>query len=316
MRRVFLLVPLALLAALPFLRPLYEPRKPDEDVVRAAYSAPLPAPDGALRVYHLGHSLVGRDMPAMLVQLAPEGHGYESQLGWGTSLKEHWQGGAAINGFDAENAHPRYRDAKEAVGSGVYDAVVLTEMVELKDAIRYHDSADYLHRWADLIRESDPDTRIYLYETWHRLDDPDGWLKRLDNDLPALWEGTLVLPELARASDMDRPIYIIPAGQAMAAFVRAVEAAGGIGEIENRESLFGRNEAGALDTIHINDLGAYLVALTHYAVLYQRSPIGLPHQLNRADGTPAIAPSADAARLMQQVVWDVVRAQDKTGVQK
>jgi hypothetical protein len=316
MRRAFLLAPLALLAAIPFLRPLYEPRKPDADVVLAAYATPLPAPEGALRIFHLGHSLVGRDMPAMLAQLAPEGHAYESQLGWGTSLKEHWRGGDAINGFDVENAHPRYRDAKEAITSGEYDAIVLTEMVELNDAIRYHESADHLHRWADLIRASDPTVRIYLYETWHRLDDPDGWLERLDKDLPELWEGKLVLPELARASDGMRPVYIIPAGQVMAAFVREVEATGGIGEIQDREGLFARDEAGALDTIHINDLGAYLVALTHYAVLYQRSPVGLPHQLNRADGTPASAPSAEVARLMQKVVWDIVRTQGKTGVQE
>ena len=33
---------------------------------------------------------------------------------------------------------------------------------------------------------------------------------------------------------------------------------------------------------------AYLVALTHYAVLYRQSPVGLPHALSRADGTPAL----------------------------
>ena len=61
-------------------------------------------------------------------------------------------------------------------------------------------------------------------------------------------------------------------------------------------------------------LGAYLVALTHYAVLYHRSPVGLPHQLTRADGTPADAPSAEAAALMQEVVWEVVQRHPETGV--
>ena len=113
----------------------------------ALYATPLSKPSGALNVYHLGHSLVGRDMPAMLAQLAGEGHRYDSQLGWGTSLKEHWEPDLAINGFDQENAHPRFRPAKEALGSGEYDCVVLTEMVEIADAIRYHDSAEYLARW-------------------------------------------------------------------------------------------------------------------------------------------------------------------------
>mgnify|MGYP005848875613 CR=1 FL=1 len=320
--RKLLLLPLALLAALlaalPFLRPLLEPRKPDADLLRAVYTAPLPAPTDPMRVFHLGHSLVGRDMPAMLAQLADAGigpgHGYESQLGWGTSLNEHWQGGEAIKGFAVENDHPRYRDAHEAIGSGQYDAVILTEMVEIRDAIRYHDSARALHRWADLARKASPETRLYLYESWHRLDDADGWLNRLDTDLAAYWEGKLTLPELAMAEDMERPVRIIPAGQVMAAFSRAVEAAGGVGNVKDRESLFARDDQGALDPIHVSDLGAYLVALTHYAVLYQRTPEGLPHRLIRADGTSADAPDPQAAALMQRLVWEVVTAYPKTGV--
>ena len=310
---------LAVLAALPFLRPLFAAGRPDADMVRAIYAAPLPAPDRPLRVFHLGHSLVGRDMPAMLEQLAAAGmgpgHQYESQLGWGTSLKEHWKGDKAINGFEAENAHDRYRAAHDAVGSGDYDAVVLTEMVEIRDAIRYHNSPKFLHKWANLARKGGTDTRIYLYESWHRLDDPDGWLNRLDADLNGYWLGKLMLPEITRARAPERPIYLIPAGQVMARFVRAVEERGGVGNVQNRESLFARDAQGQLDPIHVNDLGAYLVALTHYAVLYQRSPVGLPHALMRADGSPAEAPDNQAAQLMQQVVWDVVREHGKTGVE-
>ncbi len=55
----------------------------------ALYASPLEVPAGPLKTYHVGHSQVGRDMPAMLAQLA--GHEYHSQLGWGTSLKEHWE---------------------------------------------------------------------------------------------------------------------------------------------------------------------------------------------------------------------------------
>ena len=46
---------------------------------------PLPPPADPLATYHLGHSLVGRDMPAMLAQMA--GHDHASQLGWGASLR-------------------------------------------------------------------------------------------------------------------------------------------------------------------------------------------------------------------------------------
>ncbi|WP_174843502.1 hypothetical protein [Thalassococcus sp. S3] len=290
-----------------------KPRGPDDDTIARAYGTPLAAPEGPLRVFHLGHSLVGRDMPAMLAQLSGSGHGYESQLGWGSPLKQHWDPDIPVNGFDVENAHDRYRDAREAVGSGDYDAVILTEMVEIRDAIRYFDSAEYLHRWAQLARDAAPGTRVYLYETWHELTDPEGWLNRLDLDLKRYWEGKLLFADLGRAGP-DRPIYVIPAGQVFARFVRRIEERGGVGNIKTREDLFARTPEGELDPIHINDLGAYLVALTHYAVLYHRSPIGLPHQLRRADGTPANAPEAETALLMQRIVWDVVRTYPKTGV--
>jgi hypothetical protein len=277
----------------------------------AAYLAPLPAPEGPLRVYHLGHSLVGRDMPAMLAQLAPKGHGYDSQLGWGTPLRTHWEPDVPINGFEAENAHPRYRDARAAIASGDYGAVILTEMVEIEDAIRYHGSAEYLAKWARLARGADPETRLYLYETWHSLDDPKGWLARIDADLPAAWEGRILRPAHNIAAP---PIRVIPAGQVMAALVRRVDASGGVGRMQSRDDLFRRNADGTQDMIHPSDLGNYLVALTHYAVLYHRSPAGLPHALRRADGTPADPPGDALARLMQDVVWQVVTAYPKTGV--
>ena len=281
------------------------PRPLDQAAMDALYAKPLPAPAGPLHVFHLGHSLVGRDMPAMLRQLAGPGHSYESQLGWGATLKAHW-GDAPIQGFDAENAHPRYRAARAAADSGDYDAFVMTEMVEIRDAIRYYDSWDYLHRWARRAAAANPATRLYLYETWSELDDPEGWVTRLDLDPGRYWEGEI----LARAQapgDIGRPIYVIPAGRVLAAFVREVEARGGVDGIAHKEDLF-------QDTIHVNDLGAYLVALTHYAVLYQRSPVGLSYRLRRADGSRANAPGAAAARLMQEVVWDVVTREPRTGV--
>lgn len=277
------------------------------------YVSPLPPPDKPLRVYHLGHSLVNRDMPAMLEQLAEAGHDHRSQLGWGATLKSHWEPDVPINGFEKENAHPRYQDAFEAVRSGRFDAVVLTEMVEIRDAIQYFDSPKYLRLWAGEARKQKADTRVFLYETWHRLDDKDGWLNRLDGDLGKYWEGELLSKGLAHG-DTGGPVHVIPAGQVLAKFVRQIEGQAPVTGLRSREDLFARQPDGTQDPIHLNDLGNYLVALTHYAVLYQTSPQGLPHQLKRADGTPANVPHPDAARAMQDVVWEVVTQYPKTGV--
>ena len=248
----------------------------------------------------------------MLAQLAPPGHSYESQLGWGTPLKAHWEPKEQINGFDEMNNHPRYRDATEAIRSGEYDIVVLTEMVELKDAIKYWDSAEYFSKWANLARQAGPETQVYLYETWHWLTDPEGWTNRLDRDLLELWENGILLHDLDKAQD--RPAHVIPAGQVLSRFITEVEARGGIDGIAGPEDLFGIDPEGKLDPIHMGDLGNYLVALTHYAVIYQRSPEGPPHELLKADGTAAKAPSAEAARLMQEIVWQTVTDYPKTGV--
>lgn len=283
------------------------PAKPlDKAEFDALYTEPASVPPTSQSVFYIGHSLVGRDMPAMLAQLAGNGHRYDSQLGWGTPLKAHWDPDEPINGFETENDHPRYRDAKDAVASGDYDALVLTEMVELRSAIKYFDSAKYLHEWATAGWEASPEVNVYLYETWHELTDEEGWMNRLDLDLDRYWEVELLRRALTR-SDAIRPIYVIPAGQVMARFVRELERRGGVGPIKSREDLFS-------DDIHFNDFGAYLVALTHYAVLYQKSPVGLPHALKRADGSAATDPGAKAAQLMQETVWKVVTTYPKTGV--
>lgn len=282
------------------------PRPLERGAFEALYADPLSPPEGALRVFHLGHSLVGRDMPAMLAQLAGPEHGYDSQLGWGAFLREHWEPDVPVKGFETENAHPRYRDAHEAVGSGEYDAVVVTEALGIRDAIRYFTPHDYLRKWAVKAQAVNPKTRVYFYETWHKLTVEEGWLDRLDDDLGKYWEGEILRRALAY-HDVTRPIYVIPAGQVMARFVREVEARGGVGPIRDRTSLFD-------DEIHFNDYGAYLVALTHYAVLYGRSPVGLPHALRGADGAPAADVGAEAARLMQETVWEVVTAYAPSGV--
>lgn len=275
-------------------------------------ATPLAAPAGPLTVFHLGHSLVNRDMPAMLAQLAGDGHRYESQLGWGTTLKAHW-GDEPINGFDTENAHPRFRPAHEAVDSGDYDAIVLTEMVEIRDALRYFDSPVYLQRWLGAALSARSDVRVYLYETWHPLDDAEGWLNRLDADLQRYWLDGLAKPALAKLPP-DARLHIIPAGQVLAQFVRTVESTGGVGNITDRTDLFARNTDGSPDQIHLNDLGNYLVALVHYAVLYHQSPVGLPNDLRRADGSLANAPAPETAQLMQETVLEVIRRMPMTGV--
>lgn len=283
------------------------PEPLDDAALNPIYSDALAPPEKPLSVYHIGHSLVGRDMPAMLAQLAGPGHRYASQLGWGTTLRAHWEPAVPIKGFEQENDHPHFRPAKEALESGEHDVLVLTEMVEIRDAIEYFDSWDYVQRWAAHARAGAPDIRIYLYETWPHRDGAEDWLTRLDRDLERYWKREIL--HRALAADPERgPIHLVPAGQVLAQFARAIEARGGVGGLDDVAGLF-------RDEIHLNDLGLYLVALTHYAVLYHRDPVGLPHRLHRADGSPADSPTPETARLMQETVRDVVVRHRETGLE-
>lgn len=272
----------------------------------ALYVAPASAASDPQNVFHLGHSLVGVDMPAMLAQLAGDSHSYGSQLGWGTPLKAHWEPDEPINGFELVNIPNQYTDARDAISSGDYNTLVLTEMVEIRDAIKYFDSSEYLRKWVDLGRQANPDMRIYFYETWHRLDDKEGWLERIDKDLERYWEKEILRRALSDQAPA-QPIYVIPAGQVMARFIRTIEDLGGVGPISDRTDIF-------TDEIHLSDYGAYLIALTHYAALYQKSPVGLPYQLLKADGTNAAALDPETAELMQSIVWDVVQNYPPSGV--
>lgn len=303
--RLLAILAVVILAALLWWR-FATPKTLSDEAFAALYAEPLP-PQRPAAVYHLGHSLVGRDMPAMLSQLM--GNRYHSQLGWGASLRNHWQ--EDVPGFAEENRPPAFRPVREALASGAYEALVLTEMVELKDAIKYHDSAKALADWVQLARAGRPDIRVYLYETWHRLDDPEGWETRLRDDLPELWEGQVLRPALA--AEGVGPVHVIPAGQVMRAVVARIEA-GDLPGLTSRRDLFGVGADGVPDPIHLSDLGLYLVALAHFAVLSGESPVGLPHDLLRADGTPAIAPTPEAARIMQEVVWQVVTGYAPSGV--
>ncbi|MDS9467271.1 hypothetical protein RGQ15_06745 [Paracoccus sp. MBLB3053] len=284
------------------------PAHDDGADVRALYDQPRKLPQSPVRVYHLGHSLVGRDMPAMLAQLA--GHEYAIQLGWGAALSEHLAGPEAVGGFEEENASPHHRDPHEALESGEYGAFVMTEMVSLRDAILWKDSIAAAGQWAAEAVMATPDIEVFLYESWHGLDESPDWLTRFPDDLDQLW--SQLLWSATRAAG--RPVWLIPVGQVLAKLVGEAEAGEGIAELRRRQDLFARMPDGSQDNIHPNDLGAYLVALTHYAVIYGKNPIGLPHELRRADGSMANAPSPELAQRMQEIVWEVVTSQPLTGL--
>ena len=178
-------------------------------------------------------------------------------------------------------------------------------MIGLEAAIRYHDSSNSVARLVDWARNRNPDLELYLYETWHPLDEGD-WLARIPEDFDTMWLPSLLAPAIRAA---EGPVTVIPAGTVMARLVSEVEGkAGGIGGMLSREDLFAKTADGEQDQIHLSDWGMYLVALTHYAVLYGKSPEGLPSGFHVSDGKTTFSISEDLALTMQKVVWEIVRS--------
>jgi hypothetical protein len=301
-------------AALVGLGACVDPKLSDKEIA-SLYAEGLEKPSKPLSVYFLGHSLVGRDIPYMVKQLAEDGHDYRVQLGWGTNLRSHLNPEFDIAGYEKENNHPHFERLEDALSQNNYDAFVFTEMVEIADAIKYFESVKYTTQLLDSVAQSNPRTTLYLYETWHEVNDPKGWIQRLDQDLQYYWLDRLLDKALARTKN-PRAVYVIPAGQALASLFKEIDKRGGVEGINKPEDIFARTENGELDPIHINDIGAYFVALVQYATLYHASPVGKPFQLLKADGSAAIAPSEEAAALMQEIAWEVVSNYPRSGVRK
>ncbi|TYO83958.1 hemolysin type calcium-binding protein, partial [Oceanicella actignis] len=88
------------------------------------------------------------------------------------------------------------------------------------------------------------------------------------------------------------------AGQAMARMHDAI-AAGQVPGLNDISDLFA-------DTIHLNDLGNYFMAMVHYAAIYGRDPGDLPEALHGGWGQAFGAPSAALADVMQDIAWQTV----------
>ncbi|TVQ89904.1 MAG: hypothetical protein EA397_13150 [Deltaproteobacteria bacterium] len=263
----------------------------------------------AATVFHVGHSLVNHNMPRIFEQVALDAgrtHSYDVQIINGASLQYQWN-----NSHGAEG-----RDARVELLSGIYDVLVITEAVPLDNHLTWSDTEIYAGHFYELAIESNPGSRVYLYETWHCLnsgtptgcdwDDGDDvpWRARLDSDHER-WQGIV---DDVNALSSGPEMRLIPAGQAMAELYDRIEA-GEIPELSDIQELF-------TDDIHLTDVGNYFVAMVHYATIYRRSPIGLTRETSDPWGAPYTAPSPALAATLQEIAWDVVSRDPSYGVRR
>lgn len=203
-------------------------------------------------------------------------------------------------------------DARARIGD--YKVLVLTERVPLSNTVQFEDSSALALRWfkhAWAKGDSGRGAETILYATWVGLDsgpeaenpykDPEGmipWRERLPLE-QARWEEIRDYVN-KRRPDGSPEMRLIPGPLIMAAAYDAIAA--GTAPLGSINELFS-------DDIHLNDAGAHLVALAHFAVIYGRDPRSLPDAAG--DGSP----SPDVSRWMKELVWKVLDAQGAVMVQ-
>jgi len=190
-----------------------------------------------------------------------------------------------------------------------YDMLVLTERVSLANTMPWHDSMNMALRWFENSwshGKGGKGAETVLYASWVEVDsgpenanphnDPEAHIPFRDR-LPlemARWQ-SIADHVNAHRPEGSPPMRVIPGPLVMAAAHDAISAgkAPGISAIED---LFE-------DNIHVNDAGAYLIALAHFAVLYGVDPRTL------SGGTGAMGLRNPAtADWMKQLVHDVLLA--------
>jgi hypothetical protein len=246
------------------------------------------------RVIQSGHSLTDGVLPplAILVKLAgnPSVVMDKSTIP-GSPMEIRWR---EAPGFDAPDARNDIAD---------YDTLVLTERASLSNTMPFHNSLEQALLWFENAwtnGNGGNGAETILYATWVDIEsgpdfdnphkDSEGnipFRQRLDLEM-ARWE------EMRTYVNENRPegspeMRMIPGPLLMAAIYDDI-AAGSAPGLTDISDLFA-------DTIHLNNLGDYYIALAHFAVIYGRDPRGLQN----LDGV-----TPEQARYMQDLVWKVL----------
>lgn len=175
------------------------------------------------------------------------------------------------------------------------------------------EEADYATRFIKLVREKSPGVQPWLYAEWVEMERARPTDKgavpshEMKKTFPALtWEESMsamllyneeVQHEIAARDREGKRVRILPTALALG-WARNLVDQGKFPGVSPGEANF--YEAFFEDHVHVNPSGCYLVALTWYAALYRESPEGKLLPI----GT---ALTAEQARVLQCLAWDVVR---------
>ncbi len=252
------------------------------------------------KVFSAGHSF-HVFMPSILNNLAKNaGIQDHVQLGLqpigGSRVIQHW------NLADEKNK------AKEALKTGKVDVLTLSP-IHLPD--------EGIANFTKLALEHNPKIRITIQEFWLPFDIYDTTFKqrpkKVDHNAPTIAELRKLHAEYFKTMDEHvkdlnkqhgkQVLFVVPVGQAVIA-LREKIVAGEAPGLKQQEDLF-------TDAIgHAKPPLQALVAYCHYAVIYRRSPVGLPVPAVLAKATD----NEKLNRLLQELAWTAVSQHPLSGV--
>lgn len=272
-------------------------------VVSLITLAKADAPPQGLRVLTAGHSFHVW-MPGLLTELAKSAHitGHQqvglSSIG-GSRTIQHW------------DAQGEKQKIKPVLSEGKADVLTLSPIF-LPDA--------GIENFVKLGLEHNPKLRITVQEFWMTFDDGSLWGK--PNKGVVVDRDSKTMAQLHEAHDAyfksmddhvrelnakyakDKPaVFVVPVGQAVMA-LRDLIIQGKAPGIAKQSDLF-------TDPIgHPRDHVKALAAYCHFAIIYGRTPVGLPVPA----GIAKLPESEKLNALLQQLAWDAVIAHPLSGV--
>lgn len=218
----------------------------------------------------IGHSLIGHDIPALTASLSGslgKANDYDVQIKNGAPLK--------CNTQKSCGAHEGVW-AFDALRSGKYDTVILTEAMPLDNHLAWSEPARYGALYYNAAVRANPRTRVFMFEGWHcrftgtiqgcTYDQNDDlvWAPRIYRD-HAKW--VKIVREMNQYRTVrGTPVQLIPVATALAALSEQIDS-GAVAGLSGLSDLFE-------DDIHLNDVGKYFVACVVYSSLYGSSPEG------------------------------------------
>jgi hypothetical protein len=259
-----------------------------------AVSAPS---GGEIRsVFFSGHSLLNHPVPEFAEKIA-RSKGFE--IVWnrqhieGSSIKARTLGSGRT--FDVREEFAR------KASTGGYDALIVTEQHTLLGTLIWNDTVRVLKHLADTYAAANPHGRIFLYDSWLIVSDPErpeDWI-RYERAARPVWQCIARrLNDVYGGEGRATRIESIPAASALATLLERANAPGGVAgvtagsRIETFRSLFS-------DMVHLTRRGNYFISLVMIGFVFDISTEGAwyPEDVGQA-----------AARSLQAVA-DVIVAE-------